>query len=300
MVRLAEDLSGRSTVSRPPLGRGRGANPDTERVAVGNRPSPPTGAPRRIWILLPTFDEVLNIRGLVRELRALVPAATILVVDDSSPDGTAAVVEDLARHDPAIRLLLRTDSRGLGSALLAGFEAALTGTADAVVTMDADWSHDPKDVQRLLEALRGADLVVGSRYVHGGRTIGWPWHRRLLSGAANAYARYVLRLEQRDCSSGFRAYRAAGLESLLDRAPESAGYALQEALLFHARRMALTVVEIPIAFQERRAGQSKMGIREAWHGDRILWGVAGEYRDLPLRGGSRTEWRGPRKSGQSH
>jgi dolichol-phosphate mannosyltransferase len=237
---------------------------------------------RQVWIIIPTLNERVNICLLLSELRTLVPSATIVVVDDESPDGTAAAVDELARTDRHIRLLVR-EERGIDGAWLTGLREALGAGADVVVTMDADRSHAPADVPRLMAALRDAEVVIGSRYIHGGRTEGWPLRRRVLSILANVYARYVLELETRDCSSGFRAYRGEALRGLLENLPEAAGYALLEVLLYQARQDGLRVVEVPITFRERRSGSSKLRLREAWNGARLLWRFRRKAEDRGAR-----------------
>lgn len=227
------------------------------------------------WVVVPTYQEAENIRGLLSELRRFLPAAQILVVDDDSPDGTAAGVREAAQADPAVRLCVRRGERGLDGALRAGFAAALAEGAAAVVTLDADGSHDPAAAPALLAALAHADMVIGSRYVAGGSTVGWPFWRRGMSLSANAFARRVLGLAARDCSSGFRAYSSAALRTVLPLAPPEAGFAFLEALLFGARRERLSVVEVPIRFCERQAGRSKWRAAEAWRGARLLWRLRG-------------------------
>lgn len=225
------------------------------------------------WIVIPTYQERENIESLLCELRRLLPGAVLLVVDDDSPDGTAEAVRDLAEGDPHVRLLLRCGQRGLGGALRAGFCEALAAGAGVVVTMDADGSHEPGQIAALLGALEVADVAIGSRYVDGGCTEGWPRWRRLVSLCANTFARRLLGLQARDCSSGFRAYRSAALRSALLIAPPEAGFALLEALLFCARSEGLSVVEVPIRFHGRRAGRSKLRVSEAWRGAHLLWSL---------------------------
>jgi dolichol-phosphate mannosyltransferase len=235
-------------------------------------------ANRSACVLLCTFNEAANIGSLVAELMRMLPSGMILVVDDSSPDGTAQRVRELYGQDPRVHLRVREERTGLGAALTEGMILALDTCSEAVVTMDADWSHDPADVPRLLEALMSADLVIGSRYIRGGRIVGWPAYRRLLSNAANRYARTVLGLDQRDCSSGFRAYRSDALRLVLERTCGGAGYAIEETLLFEAKVLGVNICEIPISFSERRFGRSKMSVREIWDGARILWRLAAAQR----------------------
>jgi dolichol-phosphate mannosyltransferase len=235
---------------------------------------PPSGAMAGAWIIIPTYCEAGNIGTVLKGLLDIVPGATVLVVDDNSPDGTGAVVDQFAKQNPLVRLVERRGDRGLAGAWMAGFKKALSEGARVVVTLDADGSHDPADLPRLLAALSDADVVVGSRYVRQGRTEGWPLRRRLLSRAANAYARYVLDLKTHDCTSGFRAYRAEALAPLLDSVSGDAGYALLPALLFRARQAGLRTVEASIVFRERKAGRSKLRLGEARRGARFLWRLA--------------------------
>jgi dolichol-phosphate mannosyltransferase len=227
-----------------------------------------------VWIILPTYIERENIGRLLLELRGVAPSSELLVVDDASPDGTSETVKSLARQDGRLHLLVRRGQRGFDLALLAGIQEALSRGAKSIVTMDSDGSHDPHDLPRLLAALEEVDVVVGSRYVNGGSTAGWSTWRRLVSQAANAYARTVLRLGLKDCSSGFRAYRADALSAMIADVPRGAGYALLEALLLAARRRALSVREIPIHFAPRRSGRSKLSLCEALRSARFLWRLA--------------------------
>jgi dolichol-phosphate mannosyltransferase len=223
----------------------------------------------RAFVLLPTLNEAENLPRLVAALRALAPAPEMVVVDDGSPDGTGEIADGLAREGTGLTVVHRAGPRGFGEALTEGFRVALERGAEAVVTMDGDFSHDPADVPRLLAALEGADLVIGSRYAEGGSLRAWPLYRRLLSAAANAFVRVLFRLPARDCTSGFRAYRRKALEGIPWQALHSPGYSfLVEVLYWVAQRPPLSIREVPICFTERRAGWSKMGLHE------ILWGAA--------------------------
>jgi dolichol-phosphate mannosyltransferase len=217
----------------------------------------------RAWLVLPTYDEADNLPKLVAALRALPSPIEILVVDDSSPDGTGRIAEELARGRPDLAVVHRGGRRGYGEALTEGFRSALARGAEAVVTMDCDFSHDPADVPRLLDALAEADLAIGSRYTAGGRLRGWPLVRRILSAVANRFARFFFHLRARDCTSGFRAYRRAVLEGVPWSALHSPGYSfLVEVLYWASRDPRLRIREVPICFTERREGRSKMGWRE--------------------------------------
>ncbi len=227
----------------------------------------------RASLILPTYNEAPNLERLVSAVRALGRGIEILVVDDASPDGTGGIADELARGRDDLAVLHRTGARGYGEALTDGFRAALARGAEAVLTMDCDFSHDPEAIPRLLEALSGADLVIGSRYVEGGELRAWPLHRRLLSASANAFVRALFALPASDCTSGFRAYRRAVVESLPWAELHSQGYSyLVELLYWAVRRRGARVREVPICFTERRAGKSKMGLREIVGGAlNLLW-----------------------------
>ena len=234
-------------------------------------------------VVLPTYNEAENIAAMVTALRALPVPVSILVVDDASPDGTARLATSLAGGRSDLRVIERQGPRGFGEALTEGLRAALASGASAVVTMDCDFSHDPAAVPTLLRALDGAQLVIGSRYVPGGRLVGWPPVRRALSATANAFVRALFGLRPRDCTSGFRAYRPDVLESTPWEKLHSPGYSfLVEVLYWGSRRPDVQIVEVPIVFTERRLGQSKMGLREIVQGAANLlrlraqlWGGAG-------------------------
>jgi dolichol-phosphate mannosyltransferase len=214
-------------------------------------------------LVLPTFNEAPNLEALLAAVRKAVPDLRILVVDDRSPDGTGALAEQLAARDRGLAVLHRDGPRGFGGALTAGFRRALAEGAEAVVTMDGDFSHDPAEIPRLLAALQEADLVIGSRYTRGGTIEAWSLHRRLLSAAANSFVRVLYRLPARDCTSGFRAYRRRALEAVPWDGLHSPGYSfLVEVLYWASRSSHARVREVPICFTERRAGTSKMGWRE--------------------------------------
>lgn len=212
-------------------------------------------------ICIPTFDEIDNLGPLVAGIRASAPEVDLLVIDDASPDGTGELADEIAFEDPHVHVLHREGKQGLGRAYLAGFAWALEQEYDVVVEMDADGSHRPVDLPALLDAVRGADVVLGSRWVAGGRVTDWPLHRQLLSLAGNAYARLLLMLPVRDATGGFRAYRASTLRRLGLETVRSDGYCFQVELLHRAVEQGAVVREVPITFQERRAGRSKMSAR---------------------------------------
>lgn len=216
----------------------------------------------RSVVVLPTYDERENIEHFLPVLRAAMPGADIVVVDDNSPDGTGQLADALAAELGQIKVLHRAGKQGLGSAYRHGFQVAIDEGYDLIVSMDADFSHDPGALATLVEAIgAGADVVVGSRYVPGGRTEHWPWHRRMLSRWGNRYTSFVLRLPVRDCTSGFRVYRAAALASIEPSTTEAEGYGFLTELLRRAHRHGLRVDEHPIVFRDRERGTSKMSSR---------------------------------------
>ena len=212
----------------------------------------------RIVVLIPTYNERENLPLIVPRLRAAVPAADILVLDDSSPDGTGAVADQLAADDDQVRVLHRTSKAGLGAAYLAGFAWALDQGYDVLVEMDADGSHQPEQLPSLLLALADADVVLGSRWVPGGSVVNWPLHRKALSRGGNVYVRVLLGMPIGDATGGFRAYRASALRLLDLQDVASLGYCFQVDLVWRALRAGLSVVEVPITFVERSIGDSKM------------------------------------------
>jgi glycosyltransferase involved in cell wall biosynthesis len=220
----------------------------------------PTTAPR-VLVVLPTFDEIDTLPQLIAGLNRHAPQADVLVVDDGSPDGTGRCAEALAARDPRIHVVQRSRKLGLGSALLDGFRWAQERGYDQVVQMDSDLSHDPATVPALLEALGDADLVLGSRYIAGGGVRGWAKRREALSRAANAYARAVLGLIERDLTTGFRALGRPVVEHLLNHPPRSEGYAFQIEVAHGASRAGFRLAEVPIIFSERSAGRSKLSRR---------------------------------------
>jgi dolichol-phosphate mannosyltransferase len=218
----------------------------------------------RALVIVPTYNEGANIATVIARLFAASSRDTVhlLVVDDASPDGTAAVVESLTANDDAVALMQRRAKLGLGSAYIAAFRWGLERHYDTFLEMDADLSHDPADVPRLIAALDdGADLAIGSRYVLGGRIENWSRARRLLSRAGNVYARMWLRFDVADATGGFRAYRRSALEGIELEAIRSEGYAFQIEMAHRVHRAGGRIVEVPITFVERAAGASKMSRR---------------------------------------
>lgn len=213
----------------------------------------------RVAVVIPTFEEADNIEAVCRGVRAAVPDALVVVVDDASPDGTADIARGLADTIGPIDVVERTAKSGLGSAYRAGLRRAIDAGADVCVQMDADLSHDPSVLRALVTNVElGADLVIGSRYVPGGRTIDWPWSRRALSRWGNRYAAGVLGLAVNDATAGYRAYSAAALERIDFGSVRAEGYGFQVEMTHRMVRAEGKVVEFPITFRERSAGRSKM------------------------------------------
>ncbi|MGH9257394.1 MAG: polyprenol monophosphomannose synthase [Vicinamibacterales bacterium] len=213
----------------------------------------------RILTLVMTYNEASNIGRLVPEILKHVPTTAVLVVDDNSPDGTAEVVRGLGASDPRVEVLTRTTNRGYGSATIAGMQHGVRNGYDVIATLDADFSHDPAELPRVIEGLAAADVSIGSRYVGGIRVLNWGVRRLLLSLAANTYVRFLIGLSCIDCTSGFRAYRVATLKSVALERISSTGYVFLPELLFALDQV--TIREVPICYTERRVGESKMGRR---------------------------------------
>ncbi len=212
----------------------------------------------RVVVIIPTYNEAENLPIAVSGARAAVPDADILVVDDDSPDGTGVVADTLAAADPQVHVLHRAAKTGLGAAYKHAFRWALDGGYDVVVEMDADGSHDPADLPRLLAALADADLVLGSRWVAGGAVVDWPPWRLALSRGGNQYTRLALRLKVQDATGGFRAFRSEVLRTISLDAVSSAGYCFQVDLVFRTAKAGYRIREVPITFRERTRGRSKM------------------------------------------
>ena len=213
----------------------------------------------RTVIVIPTYNERDGLAAIVTAVRAAVPAATVVVVDDNSPDGTGRLADELAAADPQVRVMHRAGKEGLGRAYIDAFLTLLAEGWDRLVQMDADFSHAPADVPRLLQALDdGADVAVGSRYVAGGSTANWGLGRRLLSRGGSFYARYVLGVGIHDLTAGFKAWRREALARIPMRQIEAKGYGFQIEMTYRALRTGARIVEVPIRFVDRRVGQSKM------------------------------------------
>jgi dolichol-phosphate mannosyltransferase len=212
----------------------------------------------KILVIIPTYNEIENLPLIVPRLRVSVPEAHVLVADDNSPDGTAEVADEFAAADDHIHVMHRLGKEGLGAAYLAGFAWALENGYDVVVEMDADGSHQPEQLPLLLDALRDADLVLGSRYVPGGAVVNWPKSREWLSRGGNWYTRRALRMPLMDATGGYRAFRASTLRALDLDGVGSAGYIFQVDLAHRTIAKGLRVKEVPIEFVERQVGDSKM------------------------------------------
>ena len=225
-------------------------------------PAPAVGlaAGRGVWVVLPTYNERENLEPMAAAILAALPEASLLVVDDSSPDGTGAVADTIAAREERVFVLHRPGKQGLGVAYRDGFRSVLEHPeAKAIVQMDADFSHDPADLPRLLAPLmRDADLVLGTRYIRGGATIGWPWYRKLISRGGTLFARTVLLLPYRDLTGGFKAWRRELIEAIRLRETSGSGYGFQIETTWWAHRRGATIVQVPIVFRERVVGSSKM------------------------------------------
>jgi dolichol-phosphate mannosyltransferase len=239
-------------------------------------------------VVIPTYNERECLTQIVPAVRAAVPAADILVVDDNSPDGTGALADELAAADPRVRVLHRAGKEGLGAAYLAAFKHALDAGANAgagwkrIVQMDADFSHDPNDVPRLLAALdAGAELAIGSRYTPGGGTENWGLGRRLISRGGGTYAQTVLGVSVRDLTAGFKAWNATTLRGIQLEAVSAKGYGFQIEMTFRTLRSGFRVVEVPIKFIDRRVGQSKMSGTIFFEALTLVWSLRAR---VPRRG----------------
>jgi dolichol-phosphate mannosyltransferase len=214
------------------------------------------------WLILPTYNEAANVEAIVETARENLPAGRrVLVVDDASPDGTGEIADRLAAIRDDVQVLHRPRKEGLGPAYVAGFGVALDGGAELVAQMDADFSHDPADLPRLLAAASNADLVIGSRYVDGGEVTDWGALRRAISRGGSAYARAALGVEVRDLTGGFKVFRRDVLEAIDLPSLSSEGYAFQVETTYRALQRGFRVVEVPITFRDRRVGSSKMSKR---------------------------------------
>jgi dolichol-phosphate mannosyltransferase len=231
-------------------------------------PSVGLAAGRGVWVVLPTYNERENLEPMVAAILVALPEASLLVVDDSSPDGTGRLADTIAAREARVSVLHRPGKEGLGAAYRDGFRWVLERPETrAVVQMDADFSHDPTTLPRMLAPLMGnADLVLGTRYMHGGSTVGWPWYRKLISRGGTIFARTVLMLPYRDLTGGFKAWRRELIDAIRLRETSGSGYGFQIETTWWAHRRGASIVQVPITFRERVAGSSKMSggiVREA-------------------------------------
>ena len=229
----------------------------------------------RVLVIIPTYNEAGNVRLITGRVRVSVPEVDVLIADDNSPDGTGRIADEMAAKDSHIHVMHRAGKQGLGAAYIAGFRWARDHGYDAVVQMDADGSHAPEELPRLLNALREADAVIGSRWVRGGQVVNWPMHRLLLSRGGNFYTRVVLGMGVKDATGGYRAYRMSVLDKAELDSIQSQGYSYQVELTWRIHRNGFSIVEVPITFAEREHGASKMSgsiVKEAlWRV--TVWGV---------------------------
>ena len=234
----------------------------------------------RVVVVMPTYNERQNLEIITARVREAVPDADLLVVDDNSPDGTGDLADKIAEADPRVQVMHRTEKAGLGRAYVAGFTWALERGYDLIVEMDADGSHRPEDLPRLLATAAGADVVIGSRYVPGGTVVNWPKSREFLSRGANLYNRIMLGVRVKDATAGFRVYHAATLREIDLNGIQSAGYCFQIDMTLRVLQAGLTITEVPITFIERERGTSKMSntvIIEAF--TRVArWGIGARLR----------------------
>ncbi len=226
----------------------------------------------RIAVTVCTYNERENVRTLLPAIREALPTADILIVDDNSPDGTAAEVEQIAHTDPRVHLLLRQQKAGLGAATLAGFEWVIEHGFDYLINMDADWSHPPSVLPQLVALMADADVAIASRYIPGGGVQNWGPHRHFMSWGVNVYSRLLLGIAARDCSGAFRCYRVAKLREIDFKRFRARGYAFQEEILYRCRRVGCRFHETPFVFADRAVGQSKIN----------LWEVIRALRDIAL------------------
>jgi dolichol-phosphate mannosyltransferase len=236
---------------------------------------------KRSLVVIPTYNEADNVLKIVPEVLAQDEGFHVLVVDDNSPDGTANLVKEMQKNNPRIHLLERPSKRGLGTAYVAGFKYALSHEFDFAFEMDADFSHDPKSLLKLLAKTEEYDLVIGSRYISGVNVVNWPMSRLILSYAANMYTRFVTGLPVQDATSGFKCYRRAVLESLDLDAITSNGYSFQIETNFMAWKKGFRVCEVPIVFVDRRAGVSKMSKHIVYEAAWMVWRL--KFRNLFLK-----------------
>lgn len=259
---------------------GADAEPGRERQDDGGRRK--YGPLGTTLVIIPTYNEAENIKSIVERVRESVPDAHILVADDNSPDGTGKVADELAAEDDRVKVLHRKGKEGLGAAYLAGFRWGIEHGYGVLVEMDADGSHQPEELPRLLTALKGADLVIGSRWVPGGRIVNWPKSREFISRGGSTYSRLLLDVPIRDMTAGYRAFRKETLEGIGMDEVASQGYCFQIDLAWRAIKAGFHVIEVPVTFIERERGESKMSrdivTEAAW---RVMsWGVGSRVNKM--------------------
>jgi dolichol-phosphate mannosyltransferase len=220
-------------------------------------------ATERLLVTLCTYNERENLGALIPEIWQYAPAADVLVIDDNSPDGTGLVADNWSARDKRIHVMHRPSKLGLGTATLAAFRHALENDYTLLLNLDADFSHHPRFIPPLLALMDVCDVAIGSRYVTGGRIVGWGWWRHVMSRCINFYARTLLRLSTRDCSGAFRCYRLNKLRGLDFDRFIARGFALQQEMLYRCRRIGCRLGETPIVFEDRRSGNSKINLRES-------------------------------------
>lgn len=237
-------------------------------------------------MVVPTYNEADNIEWIIGRLRSAQPDLDVMVVDDNSPDGTGKLVETLAANDPQVQVVHRTEKAGLGAAYRNGFRVALDQGYDVIGEMDADGSHQPEQLQALLDALAsGADLVIGSRWVPGGSIVNWPRSREFLSRGGNIYVRLLLGLKVKDATAGFRLFRRQTLEAIDIDTVTSTGYVFQTDMAYRTDQQGLKIVEVPIEFVERERGDSKMSKSVATESLKLItrWGISERRAQLRRR-----------------
>ncbi|MFH1111783.1 MAG: polyprenol monophosphomannose synthase [Patescibacteria group bacterium] len=223
-------------------------------------------------IIVPTYNEILNLSTLLLRIAQIKIPLTLLIVDDNSPDGTGELATKLKKQYPFVNVLSRKEKQGLGSAYRAGFAWALEKGAEVVGEMDADLSHQPEDLPKLIQAIKdGADVAIGSRRIPGGKIIGWSWWRHFTSWSAMALARLILNLKTKDITSGFRLYTKQSLQKIPWATVKSSGYAWQEELVYLCEKNNLKIVEVPITFIDRKFGKSKLHLKDVLEYFKTLW-----------------------------
>jgi len=233
----------------------------------------PSADSARILVALATYNERDNLAPLVAEIQKTLPSAELLVIDDNSPDDTGRLADELAAGNPRLHVLHRPAKLGLGTAILAGMRYALEQNYDLFVNMDADFSHHPRYLPALLAGMDGHDVMIGSRYVHGGGSANWPLRRRLMSRGVNTLVSLLMRIPARDCSGAYRCYRISKLREVQLERVRSRGYSFQQEVLYRCRKASCKIGETPILFENRRAGKSKVDVREALRSIAMLFRI---------------------------